>query len=102
MGTLLWLLTWIGIPVVGGLVCSRIAKSSKGKNGRAAFTSASWGFWLLLLMHLPFSIIPVPVIGGLLSWVLYLIPSAICFLVAVNYMLKEMKAQRVGEYTDAA
>ncbi len=98
---MLWFLTWVGIPIVGGWICSRIAKTSKGKNGKAAFTSASWGFWLLLLGNLP-GFIPVPVVGGILSWIFYLIPSAICFLVAVNYMLKEMKAQRVGEYTDPA
>ena len=94
-----WL--FVVLPIVGGWSCSRIAQKCRGKNARNAFQSASWGFWLLLLWNMP-SLIPIPILGPALSGLFYLIPSALCFTAAANSMLKEMKAQRVGEYTDAA
>lgn len=94
-----WL--FVVVPILGGWSCSRISQRCKGKNARNAMQSASWGFWLLLLFNLP-SLIPIPLLGPLLSTILYLIPSALCFMAAANSFLKEMKAQRVGEFTDAA
>lgn len=94
-----WL--FVVLPILGGWSCSRIAQRCKGKNARSAFQSASWGFWLLLLWHMP-NLIPIPWLGPLISGLVYLIPSALCFMAMANSFMKEMKAQRVGEFTDAA
>lgn len=94
-----WWIIWVFAPIFFGWLFARISQKCSGRNARAAFSAASWGFYLLLLMHLPFSIIPF---SAFLSLLVYLAPSALCFLIAANSMLKEMKSQRVGEYTDAA
>jgi len=97
------LLFWIGGPVVAGVAANWAARRSRGRNARTAFRSAAWGFWLLLLGNLcPFGPIPLPVVGWILNLVILLIPSAVCFLVAASSMLKEMRAQKEGEFTDAA
>lgn len=97
-----WWLIWVFTPIFLGWLFARIGQKCTGKSARTAFNSASWGFYLLLLMHLmhlPFQLIPFV---AFLNLLIYLTPSAICFLIAGNSMLKEMKAQRVGEYTDVA
>jgi hypothetical protein len=97
------LIYWIG-PILAGFGTNFLAGKSRGRNARSAFRSASWGFWLLLLGHLAFlgPIPPIPVIGPLLNLILWLTPSAICFLLAAASMVKEMRAQKQGEFTDAA
>ena len=55
--------------------------------------------WLLLLFFVPIS--PVPIFE-FINILLRLTPSAICFVLAVNSMMKEVRAQQSGEYTDAA
>ncbi len=95
----MWWLSMVLSPILLGWIFARIAQKCTGKNARNACNAASWGFYLLLLFHIPFDLIPLLFA---LNKVIYLMPAAICFLMAANSMLKEMKAQRVGEFTDAA
>ncbi len=101
-----FLLYWLAFgvaPVVAGLGMNWMAGKSRGRNARNAFKSAAWGCWLLLLGHLAFlGPIPIPLIGFMLNLIIWLAPAAICFLLAASSMLKEMRAQKEGDFTDAA
>ncbi len=96
-------LFWIA-PLVAGFGMNWLAGKSRGRNARSAFKSSAWGFWLLLLAQLARfgPIPPFPVIGPLLNLIILLTPSAICFLLAAASMVKEMRAQKAGDFTDAA
>ena len=99
---MVWLLTFLA-PVVAGFGLNWVGGKSKGRNAKNAFRFAAWGCWLLLLGNLAwFGPIPIPVIGFLLNLIIWLAPAAICFLLAASSMIKEMRAQRNGEFTDAA
>ena len=87
--------------VLGGFGCNMIAKKSRGKNGRNALRYAAWGFWLAPLTFLSF-LLPFPLSLPILSTILMLTPAAICFWMAAASMLKEMRAQKVGAYTERA
>lgn len=90
-----WLIAHLW-PLAAGFGCQWFAGRCRGRNARNAFTLAAWGFWLLLLGHLSgFIIWP-------LNWILLYAPSVLCFLLAANSILKEMRAQQQGEFTDAA
>ncbi len=69
----------------------------KGKNGRAFVRYAGWGF-LLLYVRLFYFLIPLP-LG--LNYLAALAPSAICFVLAANALIREMRAQKNGEFTEA-
>lgn len=84
--------------VFGGWSLSWIANKCRGKNARNAFRYASWGTWLLLLRFLG----PVVPLIWPLSAIVLLTPSIICFYLAAVSMLKEMRAQKVGAYTERA
>lgn len=88
------------IPVAVGAGLHWISSKCRGRNARSAFRFAAWGSWLLLLFTLnlftPFG----PIF--FLNWVVQLAPAAICYLLAANSMVKEMRAQQRGEFTDAA
>ena len=89
--------------ILAGFGMHWVGGKSRGRNGRTAFRSAAWGFWLLLLAPLAnFGPIPIPVVGYVLNLILWLSPSAICFLLAAASMVKEMRAQKEGDFTDAA
>jgi hypothetical protein len=92
------LIFWLG-PIAAGFGFNWIANKSRGRNARSAFKCAAWGSWLLLLGHFCFWPLPFFWVINLLIW---LTPSAICYLLAANHMLKEMRAQKEGEFTDAA
>ncbi len=95
---------WIA-PILAGMGMNWVGGKSRGRNAKNAFKSAAWGCWLLLLGHLAgWGPIPpvVPVVGTLINLVLWLTPAAICFLLAASSMLKEMRAQKEGEFTDVA
>lgn len=97
-----WILFFVG-PIAAGFFMNFVAGKSRGRNARNAFRFAAWGFWLLLLGNLSrFGPIPLPLIGPILNLILWLAPSVICFLLAAGSMLKEMRAQKSGEFTDAA
>lgn len=86
-------------PILAGWGLNWFSGKCKGRNARSAFKYAAWGSWLLLLYFLPITIIPIV---GIIDTLIKLTPSAICFWLAANSMLKEMRAQKEGEFTDAA
>ncbi len=99
MGVLFY---WLA-PLLAGFGMHWAGGKSRGRNARSAFKSAAWGCWLLLLGHLAhFGPIPIPVVGWMINLIIWLTPSAICFLLAAASMVKEMRAQKEGEFTDAA
>ena len=86
--------------ILGGLGFNWISNKSRGKNARAAFRYASWGSWLSLLCFFAHWL-PFPLIWPL-NIILMLTPTAICLYLAAASMLKEMRAQKVGAYTERA
>ncbi len=87
-------------PILAGFGLFWAAGKARGKNARRALNFAAWGSWLLMLWFVPIALFPFPL--GFLNLILALTPAAVCFLLAANSLLKEMRAQRVGDYTDAA
>ena len=87
-------------PILAGFGLFWAAGKCRGRNMKKAFNFAGWGSWLLLLWFVPLAIFPFPL--GFLNYILAAAPSAICFLLAASSALKEMRAQKVGDYTDAA
>ena len=87
--------------ILGGFGCNWVSKKSRGKNARNAFRYAGWGFWLAPLCYLSF-LLPFPLSLPIISTIIMLTPSAICFWMAAVSMLKEMRAQKVGAYTERA
>ena len=79
------------IAIGGGLYW--FSGKCRGRNARNAFRFAAWGFWLWLLVYMP-SLFPF-------YFLLKFVPSVLCFVFAANSILKEMRAQQKGEYTDA-
>ena len=98
IGVLFGLLGFLG-PVLAGFGLFWAAGKARGKNARRALNFAAWGSWLFMLTWLS-AFGPLPI--ALLNWFILLTPSVVCLLLAANSLLKEMRAQRVGEYTDAA
>lgn len=64
----------------------------RGRNARIACRLSALGALLWVLTWLP--LFPFP-----LSWLTYL-PTLLCFWLAAGYVLKEMRAQQRGEYTE--
>lgn len=93
-------LFWIA-PIVAGLGFRFLSKKSRGKNAKNCFKMLSLGMFLLLLGHLA-AIGPLPGLFLIINLLIWMIPSAICFTVGASHMIKEMRAQRKGEYTDIA
>lgn len=94
---------WV-LPILLGMGCQWASNRCRGRNAQKAFRFAGWGFWLLLLWALPLGKL-IPFFPGFLEPLLMplkLLPSAILFLLAGNSILKEMRAQQRGEYTDPA
>ncbi|MCS6774914.1 MAG: hypothetical protein RMJ43_16475 [Chloroherpetonaceae bacterium] len=87
-------------PILAGWGLHWFSGKCRGRNARNAFRYAAWGAWLLLLIHLPIGIFPFPL--GFLNLIVKLAPSVICFWLAASSILKEMRAQKEGEFTDAA
>lgn len=87
-------------PLLAGFGFNWMAGKTRGRNAKNAFRFAAWGSWLILLIHLPFGFFPWPL--AFLNIIIKLAPSVICFFLAANSMLKEMRAQKAGEFTDAA
>ena len=96
---LLTLLKYFG-PILAGFGLFWAAGKARGKNARRGLNFAAWGSWLLMLWFIPLPFFPVPL--GFLNLIISLTPSAICFLLAAASIMKEARAQRVGDYTDAA
>ena len=96
------LLAWIFGPSCLGALSLWFSGKCRGRNARKFFQYSAWGFWLLYLVVLPIDIIPGGIITLPINLILKLLPSAVMFLMAASSILKEMRAQRVGEYTDAA
>ncbi|HLI48839.1 MAG TPA: hypothetical protein VKV18_09145 [Chthonomonas sp.] len=96
-------LLWV-LPILLGIGAQWVSGKCRGRNAQKAFRYLGWGFWLLLLWALPLGRL-IPFFPGFLEPLLLpikLIPSAILFILAGNSILKEMRAQQRGEYTDPA
>ncbi len=89
------------LPILAGSGLYWFAGKCRGRNARTAFRFAGWGSWLLLLRFLT-PIVPLPPFLWPISALLLLLPSALCFFLAANSLLKEMRSQKQGEYTDVA
>jgi hypothetical protein len=87
-------------PILAGGVSWWFAGKCRGRNAQKAFRFLAFGFWLILLYFIPFSLLGLVV----LDWIpiIKLIPAAFMFIAAGNKMLKEMRAQQRGEYTEKA
>ncbi len=96
MGFLISLL-W---PLLAGGGMYIMGNHSKGKNAKLFFRYGAWGFWLLYMWWIP-TILLLP-FGPVLGFLIRLAPSVICFFLAANSIIKEMRAQAQGQYTDAA
>jgi hypothetical protein len=88
------------VAVAGGGFSFWVSGRCRGRNARRAFHYAGWGALLLLLWFVPIGLFPWWL--GILNYALALAPSTVCFLLAVNSILKEMRAQKESEYTEAA
>lgn len=81
-------------PILGGWGLWWIAGKCRGRNARSAFRFFAWAAWLWLLVFLP---LDFP-----LYFLLRFAPSIICIWLGLQSVLKEMRAQQKGEYTDVA
>ncbi len=100
---LLWLLAWIG-PALLGTGAWWLSNKVKGRNGQKALRYAAFGLWTLplrLILPLLLSFVLGGILGGL-GWVLGVVISVGFFAAAGNSLLKEMRAQQRGEYTERA
>ncbi len=89
---------WLG-PIAAGAALYWASGRCRGRNARKAFRFAAAGSWLLLLPHFQGLIsLFIPIISLIVVWA----PAIVCFCLAANCMLKEVRAQQRGEYTDAA
>ncbi len=94
-------MTWLlGLlwPLLAGGGMYFMSNRCKGKNAKLFFRYGAWGFWLLYLFVIPG---PFMFPFSLLNYVVKLAPSVVCFWMAVNSIIKEMRAQAQGQYTDA-
>lgn len=95
-------MTWLlGLlwPLLAGGGMYLMSNRSKGKNAKLFFRYGAWGFWLLYLLAIPG---PFLINFLFLNTAIKLAPSVICFYLAVNSIIKEMRSQAQGQYTDAA
>jgi len=90
------LLMFVGPGALGALMLWFAAKC-RGKNARNFSRLSGWGF-LLLYLYFFSGFIPIPLINVLIA----LTPSAICFVLAATSIIKEMRTQKNGEFTEAA
>ena len=87
-------------PGLLGAVMLWFSNKCKGKNSRDFFRLGGWGFLLLYLWWVAaWGLIPIP-LG--ISYLIAMAPSALCFFLAANSIIREMRAQKNGEFTEAA
>jgi len=86
-------------PALLGFASYWMSGKCKGKNAKNFFKFAAWGFWLWYLYFIPG---PFLFPFSILNWFIKLAPMVIAFFLAINSILKEMRAQKQGEYTEAA
>lgn len=90
---------WL-VPILLGFGAHFASKRCKGRNAQKAFRFSAWGFWLLMLIHITF---PLPFYLFFLNWmIIKIIPSVLLFMAAGRSVVKEMRAQQKGEFTDPA
>jgi hypothetical protein len=85
-------------PGLLGALMLWFANKCKGKNAKDFFRLSGWGFLLLYLGWFSW-LIPI---GLGINFILAMAPSAICFFLAVSSIIREMRAQKNGEFTEAA
>jgi hypothetical protein len=85
-------------PGLLGAIMLWFASKCKGKNSRDFCRLSGWGF-LMLYLYWFSGLIPI---GLGINVLIAMAPSAICFVLAVNSIIREMRAQKNGEFTEAA
>lgn len=94
-----FLLAWIA-PILLGSGAWMLSNKVRGRNGQKALRFAAFGFWTLLLRF----ILPL-LVPGLIGWLVYLLAMLVpilFFLAAGNSLIKEMRSQQRGDYTERA
>jgi hypothetical protein len=86
-------------PAVVGALSYWFSNRCRGKNAKYFFRYAAWGMWLLYLLAIPG---PFTFPLAILNPIIKIAPSVVMFLLAVNSIIREMRSQQQGEYTDAA
>jgi len=86
-------------PILAGGASWWFASKCRGRNAQRAFRFAAFGFWMILFIHFPLSLVGLWFLDFLLFKI---VPSMLLFAAAGNSMLKEMRAQKRGEYTEKA
>ncbi len=89
-------------PILAGGASWWFASKCRGRNAQKAFRYAAWGFWMLLLIHVPLLLVGLPFLDLPLLCLIKFVPAVLLFLAAGNSMLKEMRAQQRGDYTEKA
>ena len=93
------ILTFV-LPALLGAGALAYSGKCRGKNARSFFQLGGWGFVLTYLRFI--HVLPLPDLLGWVNSIVMLIPSALCFVAAGNAIIREMRAQKNGEYTEAA
>jgi hypothetical protein len=86
-------------PLLAGGGMYVMSNQCKGKNAKAFFRYGAWGFWLIYLMYIPG---PFMLPFSILNPIIKMAPAVVCFWMAISSIIKEMRAQAQGQYTDAA
>jgi hypothetical protein len=88
------------LPALLGFAALTYSGKCRGKNARSFFQLGGWGFLLTYLRFL--HVLPLPDFLGWVNSIVMLVPSAFCFVAAANAIVREMRAQKNGEYTEVA
>jgi hypothetical protein len=86
-------------PILAGTASWWFAGKCRGRNAQKACRFAAFGFWLILLPYINLSLVGLWFLN---IWIIKIIPAILLFLAAGNSVLKEMRAQQRGDYTEKA
>ena len=89
-------------PLLAGGASWWFASKCRGRNAQKAFRYAAFGFWMILLIHFPLTFVGLPFLDLPILSLIKIVPAILLFLAAGNCMLKEMRSQQRGDYTEKA